>query len=218
MQNAEILTRKQLNEFLQGSEGIEFKGQDRAELYGWVQRVLVAQEYAVQDKKQRGAIRAYLSKVTGRSLPQVTRWIRQYRQAGVVQAAVYRRRHFPSKYGSQDIALLAAVDSAHGWLSGPATLRVLKREQQEFGKSEFACLSEISIAHLYNLRHSMRYRKLAATWKPTRASGIAIGSVASQIRKVGLVFCVSIPCIKATGTGSKALKRRGCITSTRWIL
>ena len=64
-----VLTRKQLNEFLQGSEGVEFKGQDRAELYGWVQRVLIAQEYAVQDKKQRGAIRAYLSKLTGRSLP-----------------------------------------------------------------------------------------------------------------------------------------------------
>ena len=70
MQNAERLTGKQLNEFLKGSEGLEFHGQDRAELYGWVQRVLVGQEYAVQDKKQRGAIRAYLSKVAGRSLAQ----------------------------------------------------------------------------------------------------------------------------------------------------
>ncbi len=88
MQNAEALTGKQLKEFLQGSERIEFEGQDRAELYGWVQRVLVAQEYAAQGKKQRGAIRAYLSKITGRSLPQVTRWIRQYRKAGVVQSTV----------------------------------------------------------------------------------------------------------------------------------
>ena len=175
MQNAEVLTRKQLSEFLQGSEGIEFNGQDRTELYGWVQRVLVAQEYAVQDKKQRGAIRAYLSKVTGRSLPQVTRWIRQYRGAGVVQVAVCQRRCFPSKYTSQDVALLAAVDSAHGWVSGPATVRILKREHELFGKSEFACLSKISIAHLYNLRHSARYRKLAAAWKPTRPSTITIG-------------------------------------------
>lgn len=175
MQNAEVLTREQIAEFLKGSEGIEFRGQNRAELYGWVQRVLVGQEYAVQDKKQRGAIRAYLSKVTGRSLPQVSRLIRKYRQEGVVEGAVYQRRHFPAKYTSPDLALLAAVDSVHGWLSGPATLRILKREHEQFGKSEFACLSEISVAHLYNLRHSARYRKLAANWEPTRPSGNTIG-------------------------------------------
>ena len=148
MQNAEGLTGKQLNECLKGSERIEFEGQDQAELYGWVQRVLLAQEYAGQGKKQRGAIRNYLSKITGRSLPQVMRWIRQYRKGGVVHPAVYQRRRFPSKYTGQDVALLAAVDSAHGWISGPATLRVLKREHEQFGKSEFARLSKISTAHL----------------------------------------------------------------------
>jgi len=63
MQNAENLTQTQIQEFLKGSRTIEFGGQNRAELYGWVQRVLVAQEYALQGKKERGAIRAYLSKV-----------------------------------------------------------------------------------------------------------------------------------------------------------
>lgn len=52
MQNAEVLTRKQLNECVKGSEGIEFQGQDRAKLYGWVQRVLVAQE-AGRDSRSR---------------------------------------------------------------------------------------------------------------------------------------------------------------------
>ena len=50
MQNAEKLTREQIIEFLKGSEGIEFRGQNRAEVYGWVQGVLVGQEYAVQGK------------------------------------------------------------------------------------------------------------------------------------------------------------------------
>ena len=175
MQNAEKLSREQIAEFLKGSEGIEFSAQNRAELYDWVQRVLVDQEYVVQDKKQRGAIRAYLSKVSGRSLPQMTRLIRKYRQEGVVEAAVYQRRHFAVKYASSDVALLAAVDCAHGWLSAPATLRIMKREHEQFGKNEFACLSEISVAHLYNLRHSTRYRKLAASWEPTRPSGNTIG-------------------------------------------
>src|SRR5215472_13755631 len=128
MQNAEVLTQEQIRKFLRGSQGIEFAGENRAERYQFVEQVLVAQEYATQGRTPRGAIRAYLSKVTGMSLPQVTRLIRQYRQSGVVTAKPYRRRRFPSKYTRRDVELLAEVDRAHGWLSGPATVRILKRE------------------------------------------------------------------------------------------
>jgi hypothetical protein len=121
MQNTEALTGEQIREFLRGSETIEFRGQNRADLYGWVQRVLVAQEYATQGKKQRGAVRAYLAKMTGLSLAQVTRLIRRYCAEGVVEAVRYRRRRFAVKYSSQDVARLAEVDRAHGWLSGPAS-------------------------------------------------------------------------------------------------
>ena len=129
MRNAEALTREQIQEFLKGGKGIEFSGQKRAEVYGWVQQALVAQEYAVQGKKEHGMIRAYIGKMTGLSLPQATRLIRKYRREGVVQPAPYRRRRFPVKYTSQDIALLAEVDRAHDWLSGPATLRCRQTER-----------------------------------------------------------------------------------------
>ena len=175
MRNAEALTPEQIREFLRSSGPIEFTGQNRAELYEWVQRVLVGQEYAAQGKMRRGAIRAYLSKVTGLSLAQVTRLIRQYRREGVVKAAAYRRRRFPVKYQRRDIALLAEVDRAHDWLSGPATVRILKREHERFGKAEFARLAELSVAHLYNLRRGAGYRKMAARWEPTRPGAIAIG-------------------------------------------
>jgi transposase InsO family protein len=175
MQNAEQLTQEQIQEFLKGSRTIEFTGQKRAELYGFVQQVLVAQEYALQGKNERGAIRAYLCKVTGLSLAQMTRLIRKYRQEGVVEAVMYRRRRFPSKYNQQDIVLLAEVDRAHDWLSGPATVRILSRECEQFGKKEFARLAGISVAHLYNLRRSVRYRKVAARWEPTRPSAVLIG-------------------------------------------
>jgi transposase InsO family protein len=175
MQNAEMLTQEQIEEFLKGSQTIEFTGQKRAELYGFVQQVLIAQEYAMQGKNQRGAIRAYLSKVTGLSLAQMTRLIRKYRQEGVVQAVAYRRRCFPNKYLRRDIILLAEVDRAHAWLSGPATVRILKREHEQFGKKEYARLAEISVAHLYNLRRSVPYRKVAAKWEPTQPSAVSIG-------------------------------------------
>lgn len=175
MQNADVLTREQIEEFLKGSRSIEFIAQNRAELYAFVQQALVAQEYAVQGKKQRGAIRAYLSKVTGLSLPQTARLIHKYRQEGVVEAVAYRRRRFATKYTSRDVALLAETDRAHDWLSGPATVHIFKRAYEQFGQSDYARLAEISVAHLYNLRHSARYRKLAAKWEPTRPSAIAIG-------------------------------------------
>jgi len=175
MQNAETLNADQIGEFLKLSQEIKFTGQSRAEVYRWVQRVLVAQEYAGQGKNQRGAIRAYIAKVTGRSLPQVTRLVRMYRTGGTVEPKPYRRRRFPRHYTDQDIALLAEVDRAHERLSGPATRCILKREHEEFGKRQYARLAGISIAHLYNLRHSARYRKQAAVFEPTRPSAVSIG-------------------------------------------
>lgn len=175
MQNAEMLSQEQIEKFLSGSQPIEFSSQSRAATYKFVERVLVAQEYAVQGKKARGAIRAYLSKVTGLSLPQMTRLIRKYRQAGVVEVVRCRRRRFPSKYTSREIALLAELDRAHDWLSGPATVCIFKRESEQYGKAEYARLAGISVAHLYNLRSSVGYRKLAARWEPTQPSAITIG-------------------------------------------
>src|SRR5208283_313227 len=87
----------------------------------------------------------------------------------------YRRRRFPVKYTARDIAVLAEVDRAHEWLSGPATVHILKREYEQFGRAECARLAEISVAHLYNLRRSLQYRKLAAQWEPTRPSTVGIG-------------------------------------------
>ncbi len=176
MQNAEAVTPQQISEFLKGSAGMEFAGQSRAEIYAWTERMLVAQEYATrQGKKQRGAIRAYLSKVTGRSLPQITRLIRKYVKTGKVEAKPCRRRRFPSKYTEPDIALLAEVDGAHQRLSGPATRRILQREYQEFGKPEFARLAGISVSHLYNLSQSVPYRQHASVFEPTRPAAVSIG-------------------------------------------
>src|SRR5271157_5389930 len=175
MDNAEGLSEYQIQEFLRGSLAIEFSGQSRADRYAFIQQVLVAQEYASKAKKQRGAVRAYLSKITGLSQPQMTRLIRQYQQDGVIEPVAYRRQRFPAKYTSRDVALLAEVDRAHEWLSGPATVHILKREYEQFGRAECARLAEISVAHLYNLRRSLQYRKLAAQWEPTRPSTVGIG-------------------------------------------
>lgn len=175
MQNAEALTGQQIAEFLKGSEGISFAGADRAAIYGWTEQLLVAQEYAGKGKKERGAIRRYACKVTGLSLPQMTRLIRSYRATGTIAVRPGRRRRFPGKYTEGDVRLLAEVDNAHERLSGPATKCILKREYEEYGKAEYARLSEISVAHIYNLRASPKYRRVAANFEPTRPSPVSIG-------------------------------------------
>jgi transposase InsO family protein len=174
MRHAESLTNSQIDGFLKASAGIEFSGQNRTEVYAWVEKMLVDQEYQQQRKKRRGAIRAYLSKVAGLSLAQITRLIRAHAQTGKVEAKIYRRQRFTAKYTPADIALLAQVDRAHERLSGPATQCILKREYAEFGNRKFTRLAEISVAHLYNLRNSMAYRKVAAVFVPTRPSPVSI--------------------------------------------
>ena len=174
MQNAEELNPEQISEFLKASHGIVFSGQGRAEIYGWTQQVLIAQEYASLGKKERGAVRAYITKVTGLSLPQAARLIRMYRETGRIEQQPHQRRQFPRKYTVGDVTLLALVDRAHERMSGPATRCILRREYEEYNKLEYVRLAGISVAHLYNLRNSVGYRRQAAVFEPTRPSGVSI--------------------------------------------
>jgi len=175
MQNSEVLTAGQINDFLKGTEGVGFVGGRKEEVYAWVERVLVAQEFIQQDKKLRGTIRSYVEKVTGLSSAQVTRLIRLFRKTGSVEAKAYRRRAFLRIYTDRDVALLAELDRAHEWLSGPATRRILERELVCFGKAEYARLAKISNGHLYNLRGSAGYRKLVAVYQATQPTVVSIG-------------------------------------------
>ncbi len=175
MQNAESLSRAQMREFLESSRAIEFAGSGRDEKYGWVERVLGAQQYRELGKRERGLVRAYLEKVTGLSVSQMTRLIRVWLNTGKVEPVRYQRHQFAVRYTNQDIALLAEVDRVHERLSGPATRRILEREHRQFGRQEYARLAGISVAHLYNLRRSARYRNQAAVLEPTRSTAAAIG-------------------------------------------
>ena len=79
---------------------------------------------------------------------------------------------------------MTEVDRAHERLSGPATRRILQRECAQFGNKQYARLAEISVAHLYNLRASARYRNQAAVFEQTRPSGIAIGERCRQFAPI----------------------------------
>ena len=175
MWNSESLSREQIQEFLQSSQGIEFAGCGRKERYAWVERVLRAQNYGELGKRERGVVRTYVEKVMGMSAAQTTRLIRAFLDTGAVRAATYQRHRFAARYTAEDIALLAEVDRAHERLSGPATRHILQREYEQYGNQPYERLAKISVSHLYNLRASARYRNQAAAFEATRPAATTIG-------------------------------------------
>jgi len=119
----------------------------------------------------------------------MTRLVGQYLKNSEVKEAVFRRNRFQSRFTQADIELLAKVDEAHETLSGPATRKILEREWEIY-------------------KHT-GYERLA-NYTRTRAVQVAMASGASRNQEGSRDTCASIPCIRETGTGSKA-----CITSTR---
>jgi len=173
--DAEKLSLEAIGRFVEASEELRFEGQNRQQVYGWLEQVLVQQEYCQQGKAARGLVRRYIEKMTGMSRSQVTRLIARYTATGLVRPTVYQRRRFPDRYTRADIELLASVDEAHETLSGPATRRILEREVELYGKQEYARLAGISVAHLYNLRKCQRYRERRLNYIKTRPTAVSIG-------------------------------------------
>ena len=172
---AEKLSLEEIRRFIAASQDLRFEGKGREQVYAWVEQVLCRQQYMQQGKAGRGLLRRYIEKMTGLSRAQVTRLIAQYTASGRVRTTVYRRHRFPQRYTRADIELLAQVDEAHETLSGPATRRILEREYRVYGKREYARLASISVAHLYNLRHSRRYRERVLSHSKTTPTAVQIG-------------------------------------------
>lgn len=172
---AEKLSLAEIEAFLTASEGVRFQGHGRKEIYGWIQRLLIQQEYARQGRRAKGLIRAYVEKMVGLSRAQTTRLVGQYVRTGRVELAVGHRNRFGRRYTRGDIELLAEVDEAHDTLSGPATRHILQREFAVYGKPEFQRLAGISNGHLYNLRKHLRYRERLRHYHKTHSVTVPIG-------------------------------------------
>ncbi len=69
---------------------MRFAGQRRQEVYDWVERTLVRQEYAGLRRPDKGVLRLYLAQMTGLSQAQVTRLITGYQDTDRVIAAPYQ--------------------------------------------------------------------------------------------------------------------------------
>ena len=175
MNDRQLQTVERVREFLEGSEAVEFRGLTAQEKYYWIEEVLIRFKYHRLKRGEKGVIRRYIEKVTGYSRSQVSRLIAEYKRTGRLRRMQYRRHCFPWKYTPSEIGLLARTDELHGWLSGPATKKIMERECEVYVHAEFGNISRISIAHLYNLRRSNIYRGMTRRYTKTKPVVSRIG-------------------------------------------
>ena len=171
-----LRTVKEVRVFLDGTTPFEFKPQSREDTYRWIGKTLEQLHYKTLGKADRGTVKAFLEKVSGLSRAQVTRLISQHRKHGRIRD---RRgppaNAFPRRYTSQDIGLLAEMDTLHGTLSGPATRKLCERAFVVYKDQRYERLAKISNGHLYNLRKGHAYQQRRRTVNKTRPTRVQIG-------------------------------------------
>ena len=175
MEDKNVRTVEQVKQFLEGSQDLEFTATSVEEKYEWVEGVVRRFAYWSLKKAEKGVMRRYLQKVTGYSRAHICRLIAKAKRRGQLRKGQNRRHRFPKKYTQSDVELLATTDEVHGYLSGPATKRILERESTVYGRSEYRGIAQISVSHLYNLRKSNKYRSLTTQYAKTRPVVSRIG-------------------------------------------
>jgi len=175
MSDRNLQTIEQVRQFLGGSEALEFRALSMGEKYDWIEEVMIRFRYHRLKRAEKGVIRRYIRRITGYSRSQVSRLITEYKRRGRLKRMPYQRHRFPRKYIPADVMLLAKTDELHGWLSGPATKKIMEREYQAYGHTEFENISLISVAHLYNLRRSNAYRGITRRFTKTKPAVSRIG-------------------------------------------
>ena len=112
--------------------------------------------------------------MTGLSFSQIARIIAKKRKFGYVFLSSTVRHYFSRRYSPTDIALLIKTDNDHNRLSCPATKKILEREYNLFGKTEYQNISQIPPSHIYNLRETRQYQSHSLTIKKTNPTKVPI--------------------------------------------
>ena len=174
MHDSQVTTIEDILGFLKF--GGEFRQQNQKEAYDWTEETLVKFKYAYDlNRAEKGLLKQYIAKVTGYSRAQVTRLISQYVKTGKVQAHHGDRQTFAKKYGPEDVKLLAQTDELHNFPNGCALKKTLERMYKVFGRKEFEQLSNISAAHIYNLRATAEYQRVTKNYQKTKPHVVNIG-------------------------------------------
>jgi len=175
MNDGQLNTVEQVRQFLEGSEAVEFRGLTAKEKYYWIEEVLIRFRYHRLKRAEKGVIRRYIKKVMGYSRSQVSRLIAEYKRTGRLKKVEYRDTAFPASIPHQKLGYWPEQMNCMGGVSGPATKKIMEREYEVYGHAEFGNISQISVAHLYNLRRSNIYRGMTRRFTKTKPVVSKIG-------------------------------------------
>lgn len=175
--NIENLTSiESLENFLQGNQIIAYSVLGgKLDRYQFIRKTLVKFSYITCNKKDKGIVKRFLSKLTGYSRPQLTRLISQYTRSGHIKWQPCRSNGFACQYTAEDISLLAKVDERHDTPCGQAVKKLCERAYQLFDEAEYQNISNISVSHLYNLRATSAYKKQRRKFEKTKSKKNNIG-------------------------------------------
>ena len=82
MNEAQVRTLEQVRQVLEGTQALEFRrAEDDEGRYGWIDTVLRRLGYRQLPRPERGAVLAYLQRLSGYSRAQVTRLVSRWTAA-----------------------------------------------------------------------------------------------------------------------------------------
>ena len=173
MNDSKLNNIDDIKRFLQSTQEFFFKRTNRSETYHWIEQTLVKFSYIGLSKAGKGMIKQYIVKITRYSRAQITRLISQYIHTGYVQEIPYDRNQFTNLYSDQDIKLLAQTDELHDFSNGAALKKILYSMSKR--DKAFKNIAQISVAHIYNLRRSVAYKRTTKKYDKTKAAQVKIG-------------------------------------------
>ena len=169
-----LLTIEDLIGFIKSVKKIELRAdlnvKDRAI---WIKKRLLRFKYIKLNRKEKGIVKEYLKLITGLKDRTIKSHIMAYTKCKTIGDR-YKRNCFTKKYTKEDEELLAETDNLHSRLNGIATRMICKKMYKE-GDNSYKNLSEISTAHLYNLRKTNIYKNVSTTVSKTQAVNRNIG-------------------------------------------
>nr|WP_232291476.1 hypothetical protein [Polaromonas sp. JS666] len=212
MNETRLQTTPQLQAFLAGTLEVRFCVPDSDEArYAHIVSVAQLLGYARLNRPDKGVVLRYLGHTSGYSRTQLTRLLARVLDGQSLHKRYRSPAHvFARRYTTADALLLAEVDRAHGTLSGPATVHLLKRALAH-GDSRFERLAGLSVSHLYNLRRGKTYQGQRVSLTKTRAvvDPIGIRRAPRPQGRAGFIRIDSVHQGDPDGT-------KGSITSMRW--
>ena len=170
MNDSHIKSISEIEGFLNSKGEMSFEMIDKEEAYAWIQSVLAKHLYSSLTKPEKSVVKRYIKSLTGYSRSTVTRLIGQYTQTKRIRLKEHNRNRFRRLYTEADIRLLAETDELHNYPNGAGLRRILQRQIEKFGQLEYQNISKISVSHIYNVRKTPQYKRIAKSYCPTKPS------------------------------------------------